>query len=150
MPHIPQSKGASWDPPEKLRSTACSSRPLKPDAGCMTGTEHNAAVRAHFQRTAPLHPAQKSTQHCCTASSRGGSRQRVPLQPATGDKQPGVSRAGFLPGTGLEGRVGRELAVQVRKGGGRGLRLALLSVYTCRAEHQSLEDVRQGDDALDA
>lgn len=30
------------------------------------------------------------------------------------------------------------------------LGLAMLSIYTCRAEHQSLEDVRQGDDALDA
>lgn len=26
----------------------------------------------------------------------------------------------------------------------------MLSIYTCRAEHQGLEDVRQGDDALDA
>lgn len=30
-----------------------------------------------------------------------------------------------------------------------GWRLTLLGVYTCGAEHQRLEDVRQGDDALD-
>lgn len=95
-----------------------------------------------FYRKAPS-PWQKSPHNGLSAIQQDKQDTMPPLQPRRGIKQ----EAHFLPGTGLDDGVGRELKVQDR---GRGLRLTLLSIYTCRAEHQSLEDVWQRDDALNA
>lgn len=88
-----------------------------------------------FQRRAPgpqQHPApMNQTLHAS-------------LQPAGGATQPGAKRAAFLPESVLEAGGGG-LRVRDRAG----WRLALLGGHTCGAEHQRLEDVRQGDDALD-
>lgn len=57
---------------------------------------------------------------------------------------------GFLPEGHVRGQGWGSSGSGVDGGGGEGLSLALLCVYTCRPEHQSLEDVWQRDDALDA
>lgn len=55
------------------------------------------------------------------------------------EERPRVKQLPVLPGTGLRGLVGGgKLGVQ--DSGGE-LGLPMLSIYTCRAEHQGLEDV---------
>ena len=95
-----------------------------------------------FRGRQPFHPDTKvhTTRLHTAASSR--TNRTSGTMPATGDNQPEVKQACFPTRDRVRGRGGE------RAQGPGTERLAMLSIYTCRAEHQSLEDIRQGDDAL--
>lgn len=95
-----------------------------------------------FRGRQPFHPGTKvhTTRLHTAASSR--TNRTSGTMPATGDNQPEVKQECFPTRDRVRGRGGE------RAQGPGTERLAMLSIYTCRAEHQSLEDVRQGDDAL--
>lgn len=81
-----------------------------------------------------------------SSTSRDMDGHFASLEPAAGDNQQWVKQILFLPGTELEGRWGGESSGSRTE---RGLELTMLSIYTCRAEHQSLEDIWQGNNAFD-
>ncbi len=75
-------------------------------------------------------------------------RQAPCLCTASYRRQPAGGKIGVFPTRDrIRGRGWGESSGSRTEGE---LGLAMLSIYTCRAEHQGLEDVRQGDNALDA